>query len=114
MSEHFRAVSDILITRDTVVASDGQDAMKVVVTRTNGKFIHEFTVNTTSEIPDYSDAKVLTITWLALGLFTPLSARTEVLAEHGLSRASFSVTEDGIEIARAYRELTGADITEAI
>lgn len=114
MSEHFRAVGDIVITRDTVCVAGGLEAMKVTVARANGKFIHEFTVDTTSDIPDYSDAKVLTITWLALGLFTPLSARTEVLAEHGLSRASFSVTEDGIEIARAYRELTGGDITEAI
>jgi len=115
MTEHVKQIADIVITRDTVIGDSGQDAMQVKVTRADGKFIADFKIDMGQDIPDYTDNKVLIVTWLGLGLFKPLVSRTEVLSDHGLSRANFQVTEDGIEIARAYRELTGGgDITEAI
>lgn len=115
MTDHVKQFADIVIARKAVLAPSGQDAMHVDITRADGKHIADFTVTMEHDIPDYTDAKVLTVAWLMLGLFKPLVARTEVLSDHGLSRANFQVTEDGIEIARAYRELTGGgDITEAI
>lgn len=115
MTGHVKQYADIVITRTDTVGPTGQNAMAVEVTRADGKYIAGFTISMDQDIADYTDGKVLTVVWLMLGLFKPLVSRTEVLSDHGLSRANFQVTEDGIEIARAYRELTGGgDITEAI
>lgn len=69
----------------------------------------------TTELDDFTPTKALIATWLGLGLFVPLTARTEVLSDYGLSKTGFQVTPYAIEVAHAYNVLTeGKDITEAI
>lgn len=114
MTESVKAIGDLIITKDDTVCPDGTDGLNIKIVRTNGKFIIETVMSKTGEIDDYNDSKALVAAWLGLGLFTPLADRIESLAEHGLSKVAFMVSEDGIEVARAYRELTGKDITEAI
>jgi len=114
MTESVKTISDLIISKTDTVTPGGGNGIKINITRSNGKFVIETVMDKVSEIDDYTEAKALIAAWLGMGLFTPLADRTESLAEHGLSTSAFFVSEDGIEIARAYRELTGKDITEAI
>lgn len=114
MTEAVKTIADLIITKTDTVTPGGGNGLKITITRSDGKFIIETVMDKVSDIDDYTEAKALIAAWLGMGLFTPLADRLESLADHGLSRVAFMVSEDGIEIARAYRELTGKDITEAI
>lgn len=114
MTESVKQIADLIITKTDDVAPDGNDALKINIVRANGKFIIETVIVKNGETDDFTESKALVAAWLGLGLFTPLADRIESLAEHGLSKSAFMVSQDGIEVARAYRELTGKDITEAI
>lgn len=91
---------------------DGQ-VHTVISKLADGKTIADFKLAIVDS-SDFTPSKALIVAWLGLGLFVPLGERVENLAEHGLSSADFMVTADAIMVARAYRELTKRDITEAI
>lgn len=96
----------------TSALKDGQ--VHTVITKlADGKVIADFKLAIVDS-SDFTPSKALIVAWLGLGLFVPLGERVENLAEHGLSSADFMVTADAIMVARAYRELTKRDITEAI
>lgn len=102
-------------TKELSVSAKTEDGLLTVEIRAHegNRLIHRVAMPVISTA-DFNMPKALTVAWLSLGLFTPLADRIESLSDHGLSRASFYVSGDGIMIARAYRELTGNDITEAI
>lgn len=114
MTDSVKSVADLIITKTDSVMDDGQSGIDCNISHVDGRYITGFKLVMKSEYADFTDAKALTVAWLSLGLMTPLGDRTENLVDHGLSRAGFMVSEDGIEVARAYQALTGKDITEAI
>jgi len=117
---HITTIENLTIIKDISRDEDGEHFMRCRVEYKKPEddkvvVLSDLRLNIPTEVDDFTPTKALIATWLGLGLFVPLTARTEVLSDYGLSKSGFQVTSYAIEVAHAYKVITeGKDITEAI